>query len=706
MAIIGKIRKHSWLAVVLVGVATLAFILGDFTKNRKGIPDMGKIDGNTITNQHFESLYETTKTQVMRSQGIASLTNDQEYQLREQVWQQLLQETLMGEQYQKLGIAISKAELNDMYSGDFIHPYVRQAFTDPKTGAFNSQAIQYYTEHFSELDTMYQQQWVEIERTVREDREQQKYSNLISQAMYVPKPMAQKIAEISSASANVRVAALSLQNIKDEEAVPTDEDYTKYYNEHKAEYRIYDEMRQLDYIVFPVAPSAEDMANIQRETEKAWAELQTMDTASALDFSFFVNSESDKSFDTMWHKTSDFMSPLDSIIKSTPSKGYFAPRIIGNAWVMGHVQDIAMRPDSLRASAIWVMNQSAGGNITRTAEQAKAIADSVESNLRSGRTTWDQAVQQYSDNKENNGDMGWALDGGYGFLNEKVRETPVDGIFMMEHPQKFGYLIVRVTGKTAPQQKYRVALITKNIVPSDKTEKEVYNKANMFAGQNRTHAAMIAAAQQQNLQVHSDNVALMSQTVQGVQNGREIVRWAFGENAEKGAVADQVFNPENAYVVCALKDVLKKGYATLEQARQYMDVPVKVAKKAEVAMAKAEKAFKASKDINAIAAQLGTTVDTVADVSFNGYYFGGYGMEPKAQAAVAVNAAKKNNKLIAPVKGASGVYVIQIDSVSSNTVDAADIQASLQQGEMQKVQGVLRALRMKANIEDHRDKFF
>lgn len=706
MGIIGKIRKHSWLAVVLVGAATLAFILGDFTKNSRGIPDMGKIDGNTITNQHFENLYETTKAQVMRSQGLASLNSNQEYQLREQVWQQLLEEAIMGKQYEKLGIEISRAELNDMYGGDFIHPYVRQAFTDPKTGAFNNQAIQYYTEHFNELDTMYQQQWVEIERTVREDREQQKYNNLISQAMYVPKPMAQKIAEICAPNANVRVAALSLQNIKDEEAVPTEEDYTKYYNEHKAEYRIYDEMRQLDYIIFPVTPTAEDMANIQSETEKAWAELQTMDTASTLDFSFFVNSESDQSFDTMWHKTSDFMSPLDSIIKGTGNKGYFEPRIIGNAWVMGHVQDIAMRPDSLRASAIWVMNQTAGGGITRTAEQAKAIADSVETNLKSGRTSWEQAVQQYSDNKENNGDMGWALDGGYGFLNEKVLQTPVDGIFMMEHPQKFGYLIVRVTGKTTPQQKYRVALITKNIVPSDKTEKEVYNKANMFAGQNRTHAAMIAAAQQQNLQVHSDNVALMSQTIQGVQNGREIVRWAFGESAEKGTVADQVFNPENAYVVCALKDVLKKGYATLEQARQFMDMPVKVAKKADVALVRAEKAFKASKDLNTIATQLGTTVDTVSDVSFNGYFFGGYGMEPKAQAAVAVNAVKKNNQLIAPVKGASGVYIIQIDSVSNNAADVSGIQNSMQQGEMQKVQGVFRALRMKADIKDHRDKFF
>jgi peptidyl-prolyl cis-trans isomerase D len=707
MGIIGKIRKHSWIAVVLVGGATLAFILGDLTKNRNRVPDMGKIDGTTITDQHFEVLYNEMRTQVMRNQGLASLNSDQEFQVREQVWQNLVQETLLGEQYAKLGITLTEAELSDMYTGEFIHPYLKQMFTDPKTGVYNTSAIQYYIENFDKLDTNAKQQWVEVERTVTQDREQQKYGMMISQAMYIPKVMAKKIAEINANSSNVRVAALSFQTIKDEEAKPTEEDYKNYYNEHKAEFRVYEDMRQLDYVVFPINPTKEDYAKIETEANNTWAELQTMDTATALDFSFFVNSESDQSYDSTWHKTTDFMAPLDSIISHTAAGAYIAPRVIGKAWVMGKVQGVEMRPDSLRASTIWVMNQSAGGSITRTDAQAKAMADSVMAKLKKGTITFDEAVKQYSDNKENNGDMGWALDGGYGFLNEKVMETPVDGFFMMEHPQKYGYMIVRVTGKTTPQKKVRVAVITKNIEASEQTEKSIYNVANMFAGQNRNHAAMIAAAQEQNLQVHSDNVTRMSPTVQGVTNGREIVRWAFGDKIEKGAVADQIFNTDNAFVVCALKDVFKKGYATLEQARQFMEQPVKLEKKGTVALAKADKAYKASKDINTVATTLGTTVDTVADVTFNGYYFGKFGMEPKAQAVVAMNAMKNNKQLIAPVKGASGVYVIQIDNITkSGNGDPSGIQADMQQNMMQKSQGVLQALRVKANIEDHRDKFF
>ncbi len=707
MGIIGNIRKHSWIAVVLVGVATLSFILGDLTNNGGRVPNMGEIDGNTITNQRFEGLYADLKGQIMRQQGVTALTNEQEYQVREQVWQNLTQEILLGEQYDKLGIAVSNAELNDMYTGEFIHPYLKQIFTDPQTGEYLTQSIRAYTENFDQLDTLNKLQWIDVERTVTMDREQQKYGNMIAQAMYLPKPMAEKIAVLNSNSSNVRVAAMSFYNIADDQVHVTNEDYKKYYNEHKAEYRVFNEMRQLDYVIFPVNPTQEDYINIEKDVNRAWAEFQTMDTASALDFQFFVNGESTSSYDTTWHRATDFAAPLDSLIATTNVGGYIAPRVIGDTWVMGKVENTAMRPDSLRASSIWVLNQSAGGNITRSEEQAKAMADSAMALLKSGALTFDQAVLQFSDNKENNGDMGWALDGGYGFLNDKILETPVDGYFLFEHPQKFGYMIVKVTGKTALQKKYRVALVTKNIVPSKETEEAVYNAANMFAGQNRTHAAMIAAAQEQNLQVHSDNVSRMSQSVQGVQGGREVVRWAFDEEVEVGNTADKLFTADNMYVVCALKDVLKKGFATETQARPFMEQQVRLAKKGDVALEKVEQVCKAAKDINTIAADLGTTVDTVTDVTFNGYYFGKFGMEPKVQVAVAMNAAKNNTQILAPIKGASGVYVVQIDNVTAGAAaDGAAVQASFKQNAMQKNQNVLETLRLRAKIEDNREKFF
>ena len=198
MGIIGSIRKHSWIAVAVVGVAIVAFIIGDLTKNNRGIPDMGKINGSTITYQRFTELTEEMENNYKRQQGVNQIPADVEYQLRDQVWQTLVGETLTDEQFEKLGLTVSPAELNDMYVGTFIHPYLRQSFTDPKTGEYQTQAIQYYVDNFENLDTMQRMQWVELEKAVKTDRKQQKYSSLISRGMYMPTAIAKQMADLSS----------------------------------------------------------------------------------------------------------------------------------------------------------------------------------------------------------------------------------------------------------------------------------------------------------------------------------------------------------------------------------------------------------------------------------------------------------------------------------------------------------------------------
>ena len=216
MGIIGSIRKHSWIAVAVVGAAIIAFIIGDLTKNNRGIPDMGKINGSTITYQRFNELIEETENNYMRQQGISQIPADVEYQLRDQVWQTLVGETLTDEQFEKLGLTVSPAELNDMYVGTFIHPYLRQSFTDPKTGQYQTEAIQYYVDNFDDLDTAQRMQWVELEKAVKADRKQQKYSALISRGMYMPNNIAKQLVAMGNKVSNAYAIILPYQSVSDQ----------------------------------------------------------------------------------------------------------------------------------------------------------------------------------------------------------------------------------------------------------------------------------------------------------------------------------------------------------------------------------------------------------------------------------------------------------------------------------------------------------
>lgn len=702
MGIIGSIRKHSGWAVAIVGIAILAFILGDLTKNNGGIPDVGKVNGETMTSQRFNEMVAEMENNYKMQQQTTQVPAEMEQQIREQVWQQFVDETLMEEQTAKLGLRVSPAEVNDMFTGTFIHPYVRQSFTDPQTGQFDVRYVNQFIENFDQLDTTRRMQWVELEKYVKTDREQQKYTTLINAGFYMPKALAAKVAEYSKTVANVRAVALPFSSVTDEEAAIADADYQNYYNKHKAEFRVREELRDLEFIAFPVNPTPQDLADIQEQVNKTWAEFQTV---PADEVAFFVNAESDRSYDSTYKRASEFKAPFDEQIAAAKEGDFLAPVLAGNEWMMAKVISSAVRPDSLRASVIYILNQNAGGNIMRSDAQAKSLADSVLALLNGNKMSFEQAVDQYSDDPqkaETKGDMNWQLDGGYGFLNEELVSRAVGSCFIYEHPQGVGYFVVKVTDKTPAAKKYRVALISREIVPSNATNRAVYNEANRFAGQNRNYTDFSAAAQQDNMQVRSARVTMMMDNMAGINNARSIVQWAFNEDTKVGDVADQVYECDGMFVVVALKDVLKKGYATLEQVRPMIEQPVRIEKKAEVLLARASEAVKAAQDINSIAMKLNATVDTIDSVSFNDYYLARYGMEPKVQAAIAAS----KGGMVGPVKGASGVYVVQVDSKAPATIDESMVKMRMEQGYRSKARMASQVLRDKAKIEDQRNKFF
>ena len=705
MGIIGSIRKHSWIAVAVVGVAIVCFIIGDLTKNNRGIPDMGKINGSTITYQRFNELIEETENNYKRQQGVNQIPADVEYQLRDQVWQTLVGETLTDEQFEKLGLTVSPAELNDMYVGTFIHPYLRQSFTDPKTGEYQTQAIQYYVDNFENLDTNQRMQWVELEKAVKTDRKQQKYSSLISRGMYMPTNIAKQMAGMGSKVSNAYAVNLSYQSVSDDEITLTEEDYQNYYNKHKAEFRLRDEMRELDYIVYPIVPTTKDMADIEAGVQKVWEEFQTVEPEELI---FFVNAESDHSYDSSYRKASEFASPMDSALMACGEGSFVAPRIVGNDWMMAKVLKVANRPDSLRASAIYIFNDKVGGDITRSDDQAKLLADSVMTAVRSGSMSFEEAVSKYSDDPQkadNNGDMEWQRDGNYGFINEDIINTPEGGVFVVKHPNEVGYFVVKVTGKTAPHKKYRVATISRAIAASEATTRNIYNTANRFAGNNRTYAEMTAAAQAENLQVRNAMVNPMSYTMAGIKNARSIVQWAFNEKTEAGTVADQIFEADDMYIVAALKDVYKVGYATLDQVRNMIESQVRIEKKAELLKARLEEAKAANANLTAIAAKVNASIDTLDSISFKDYFLGKYGMEPKVQATIAATAA---NTLVGPIQGANGVYMVNVNDKADNPTapDPAAIRSQKEQSFMQGLRNIQQVLKDHAKIVDQRNKFF
>ncbi|MBP5241489.1 MAG: SurA N-terminal domain-containing protein [Bacteroidales bacterium] len=709
MAIIGTIRKHSGIAVAVVGIAIIAFIIGDVFKRQNSRPDFAKIDGETILDVTFDTKVKETEERFKRQSGKDQLTNDESFQLREQVWNEILEEKILGKQYEKLGITVTDKEMEDMFVGEFIHPYLRQipAFNDPNTGQYNAQGVAQFLRNFDQISDEEKQTWLDIETYVRQSRILEKYNLIMARSFYTPKAMGSQIAALGANDVDARVVALSTQTVKDEEIKVTDEDLKNFYEKNKNMFK-QEDARDIDFVMFPVIPTQKDMDDIADSVGNVWSEFQNVEDEY---IGSYVNQVSDRWYDSTFMKASDFAEymGLDSAIERTAEGKFVNPMLSNQTWVMAKVLKVQMRPDSLRASAIHILNNNVGEGVTRSEAEAASLADSVEALVKSGKMPFEEAVMQFSDDPQKNetfGDLKWAPDGSMGFLNEKIIETPVGGVFKYERPDKLGYMIVKVTGKTPENKKYRVALITRKIEASEDTYNAVSDKANKFLANCANHDQFISLAQSENLMVrNADFTPSNVKSLQGISEARDIVRWAFDENRKEGDVMDKVHESDNNCIVASLKTIRKKGIATFEQVRSYIEPQVRNEKKVELLAEKAEKALASNKDINSFAAQMQATVDSVTALNFNSYSFGMYGPEMKA---IGKTATAKKTGMLKPIKGTYGVYVVYVDAITprAEQIDGALMAQQMEMESTQKLRSLFNVLKDRAKIVDNRIVFY
>ena len=235
MAVIEKIRGKAGLLIGIVGFSLAAFILGDFFSSnsafRSSDSNVGEINGKSINVVDFEARVQTQVDNYKLQSNNESVDQNTMDQLREQTWNQLVNDMVMKPQYEKLGLTCSPKELLDMVQGKNPHPQIKQAFTDPKTGMFNPANVSNFLKNMDNDQTgKTRKQWVLFENAIREERVQQKYYNLLKGGMYVSK--AEALADFMgrNKTASVRFVAIPYATISDSTIEVTDAEIKTLYN--------------------------------------------------------------------------------------------------------------------------------------------------------------------------------------------------------------------------------------------------------------------------------------------------------------------------------------------------------------------------------------------------------------------------------------------------------------------------------------------
>ena len=707
MAIIGEIRKHYWLLVAIIGIALLLFVLSDFQRKKgKQSNTIGIIAGEKISITEFNKRVEENSEMQKANSGKENLTAEENYQVRQQTWQQVVNEIVMNEQYDELGVSVSIEELDDLIRGKNPHQYIVQSFTDPKTGKFDQKAVNNFLQNLDNTEMVkpeMKQRYLLMEKAIKNDRQSTKYNNLITKAFYVPTAFAKRNYIEANTMAQVRITGMSYQMVPDSAVKITDADYEKYYAEYKYKYKQDKPVRDLEYVLFEPKMSAEDKALLNQNIQKAYTEFQV-----ATDIAGFVNSTSDNRYDSTWHKRGKFSPMIDSMLFNAPVGQVLQPTEDNGMYRIFKVVDRQVKPDSLKASHILV--SYAGTPIktaTRTREAAGKLADSILNVIQKNPAAFEVMAVTLSDDesaKAKLGDLGWFAEGTMVTeFNEAVLKGTVGDIKKVE--TQFGYHILKIAGKKDPSAKIKVASVDFRMEAGSKTIEALYNEASTFASTNNTLEKMEKAVKDKGLNLrNADRLNESDNTIPGLKTAREIVRWSFNEETEKGTVSN-VFDIEGTYVVAALKNKVEKGFVPLDVLKDPIKPLVLREKKAEFLMKKVNNQFAKLKDVNALIQEFPKIkIDTV-DVSFTSANIPNYGHEAKLTGQIF---SAKKGQVTGPVQGEQGVYVFILDQIKDApvTVDYENQKKQMAlyfQGRAGMFSNILQE---KADIKDNRLTFY
>lgn len=121
MATLEKIRSKSVLLFVIIIVALLAFILGDFLTSGRTYFGSGTTVAEAAGAKVDYNDYQSRMTQLseqFQAQG-RQFDNDR---MSQNVIQELLVEQLLNKEYDRLGITVTDTELSKAMTGEMPHP--------------------------------------------------------------------------------------------------------------------------------------------------------------------------------------------------------------------------------------------------------------------------------------------------------------------------------------------------------------------------------------------------------------------------------------------------------------------------------------------------------------------------------------------------------------------------------------------------------
>jgi peptidyl-prolyl cis-trans isomerase D len=701
MATLQSIRNRAGIAVTIVIFLALgAFILGDAFNSGSSIlrgkqMEIAEIAGNSVNYQEFQKKVDDLSNiykMNSRSNSLDEKTNDQ---IREQTWQNLVRTLTMKDIYKELGIAVSPTELFEMVQGENPHPIIQSLFRDQNTGSINRSAIiQFLKYQQSNNAGPERNYWLFIENQIIEERSFTKYNNLLTKGLYLTTDEAKMDIEGRSSQVNIQFVGKSYLSVPDSSITVSESELKDYYESHKESYK-QDDMRNIEYVSFPVVASKDDEDQVIK-----WSNEIKPEFAGTADVASYVSANSDVPFNGSFYKKAELSPDLAEFAFAGTEGDVYGPYKENQSWKIAKIAKFEELPDSVQARHILIRVQT-----QQEATKANALVDSLKRIISLGQDFAEVARNYSQDNGSaaNGGDLGWFR---RGMMVKSFEDAAFFGKVndLQVVSSQFGLHLIQVTKRGATEKNVQLAIIERKIEPSSRTIQATYSIASKFASENQDAKAFSAAITTQGLNKRLANVRENDKDIAGIENSRLLVRAAFNAKVGQPIVSSEgtpIFELGDQFIYAMLSGIQEKGISSFNSVKATIELAVKKEKKAEQLISK----MTGKTDLYALASELGVSVGEAQNVNFDTYSIPELGIEPAVAGAASALPVDKVSK---PIKGSSGVYVIKATQVNKGAAQdvAAEKQRNLASLGYRVNMQAFEALRENANVVDKRAKFY
>lgn len=713
MALIGKIRKNSWLLVVLIGLGLGGFVVMDMMNSASGPGganaqrDLGEIDGQKVDRVEFERAYSL----LYGNSATSAMAN------RSQLWNWYVENSILQEEATEIGLGVGKNEIKELeFSPTRRSGIVTTRFMDPTTRQINEQQLTLIKQTIEngnvqqaietgQLSPSFVEYWRHQRKEIVKERLQAKLNALVSKGMYAPTWMA----EMGFAEANQPIdfayVKVPFDEIDNTEITLSDEDYRNYLQAHRASYEQNEETRQLKLAIFNVAPTAADSAMLRKELSDKKEAFRTAENDST-----YVLRNEGTLLNAYYSATDQALASVADQVFSMEVGGVYGPYSEGNTFRMLKLLERHMIADSADTRHI-LLSASTPAQFT----QVETRIDSIKNAIESGSSTFEALAGSLSE------DPGSNTNGG---IYENVTPNQFVPAFnkvlfvtgeigkLYKVRTLYGWHLVEVLSRSSNRtERAKVAFLAKEVVPSKETQDNAYDQASAFIANNQSvsdlesTAGSDASIQLETSQMFTSNDFTINPVGAG-NDAREMIRWAF--SAGKGDVSgtvyvfkDEASYFDGKYVVAGLGSVQKAGLPEVAGIKSEIEPLVLNEKKGELLKSQIQ-----GTDLMSIASQFSTQVDTATSVTFNQTLVTGLGNEPKV---IASAYRLEEGGVSSPIVGQTGVFVLKLlrKPTLATPTNLPQVRQRLHADQRSKVAGSLvQAMKKNADIEDYRSVFY